>query len=316
VASVVGSLALAATVVAAVTLGPALWNAPASTIADPGSSSADSGDPASDVGNVAAAPTSEPQPSSPPAPPAEAAPSPDESAPPARSTEPNPSVQPEPVKAPEPVDVPTAPATPTTPTVPTTPVVVPTTPPVDPKPDPPVPTVTVVQTADQLTFPLFSGTAEALATVQILNADGSVLVSTSADGAGAWSISDFGSSITGDPSGRQVVVRQVVDGVPSQPSAPEHLVVLDPPVIQNPVEGSTMAASDVYDVIVVGAPGASIQRIVNGEVRSDIHALDAAGRWSQTYGSVEPWRVALGMRYVDPESGRYGLTRLVSYTIS
>ncbi|MBF4636285.1 hypothetical protein ITJ38_17880 [Agreia pratensis] len=63
-------------------------------------------------------------------------------------------------------------------------------------------------------------------------------------------------------------------------------------------------------------PGAKIQRIVNGEVRPDIHALDAAGTWSQVYGSAGPGPIALGMRYVDPESGRYGLTRLVSYTTS
>ncbi|MBF4635500.1 sigma-70 family RNA polymerase sigma factor [Agreia pratensis] len=299
VGRIVGALALAAGLVAAVTLGPGLWNPPAGTTSDSSGSSAASSDSSTDISKVAAPPAADQHPSSTPAPPTEPAPSPDDSAHPARPTEPSPPVQPDPVTASDPVVVQAPP-----------------TPPVEPEPGPAVPTVTVVQTSDHLTFPLFSGTADALASVQILDATGTVLASTTADGTGAWAISDFGSGMTGDPAGRQVVVRQLVDGIPSQSSAPERLVVLDPPVVQNPIEGSTITLGDDYDVTVIGAPGASFQRIVNGEIRPDVHTLDAAGMWSETYGSLAPGPIALGMRYVDPESGRYGLTRLVSYTIS
>ena len=295
VAAAVGAVAVAATVVAAVVLGPGLWHAPSSaTPTDSSDLSAQGDDSTIDIPAVTAVPTAEPQPSNPP----------------------TPTEEPGPVDPPEPVAPPATPPPPSTPAV--APVVVSTTPPVEPVPVPvPVPpTVTVAQTPDRLTFPLFSGVAEPMASVQILNSDGAVLVSTTADEAGSWSITDFGSSITGDPNGREVTVRQVVAGVPSRASAPEHLVVLEAPVIQNPPEGSAIAFTDDYEVTVLGVPGASIQRIVNGEVRADVHNLDAAGRWSQIYSSAGPGPIALGMRYVDPESGRYGLTRLVSYTIS
>ncbi|MBF4636192.1 sigma-70 family RNA polymerase sigma factor [Agreia pratensis] len=302
VAATVGALSLAAMVAAAVTLGPAFWTAPTSTTADSVESTADLNDSSTDISKVATPPAADPDPSNPPTPPTELAPSPDNLEPPATSTPPAPFAQPDLAITSDLVVPPTTPA--------------PTTTPVEPEQAPAPPTVTVVQTDDKLTFPVFSGTAEPLSAVQILDSDGNVLVSTTADGSGAWSISDFGSSITGDPAGREVTVRQIVDGIASQRSGPEHLVVLDAPVILNPLEGSTIAVSDVYDVTVLGVPGASIQRVVNGEVRVDIHALDASGVWSQTYGSAGPGPIALGMRYFDPDSGRHGLTRLVSYTIT
>ncbi|KQP57779.1 sigma-70 family RNA polymerase sigma factor [Agreia sp. Leaf283] len=334
VGSAVGALALAAAVVAAVTLGPGLFATPAdeasSADVSPDSSTADPGDSSSDsdkavVADPAPAPATPPAPTTAPAPEAEpeptrpgtpgsptkpaVAPDPSPSDAPGPSTPAEPSTSAEPSTPP--VVVPTTP--PVDPTPPTTP---PTEPPVDPEPTPAAPTVIVEQAADQLTFPVFSGIAEPLSSIEILDADGNTLVSTTAADDGTWSISDFGSSISGDPAGREVVVRQVVDGVASDPSAPQHLVVLEAPTIQNPLEGASIPVADTYELSISGVPGASIQRIVNGEVRGDIHVLDDSGMWSQVYGSEVTGPIELGMRYYDPDSGRYGLTRLISYAIS
>ena len=76
-----------------------------------------------------------------------------------------------------------------------------------------------------------------------------------------------------------------------------------------------MPVGSTYEMMISGVPGASIQRIVNGEVREDIHALDAGGMWSQIYSAPAAGPIELGMRYYDPASGRFGLTRIVTYTI-
>ncbi|MDN4641162.1 sigma-70 family RNA polymerase sigma factor [Agreia sp. PsM10] len=311
VGSAVGALALAAAVVAAVTLGPGLFATPAddassadlssdSAATDPGDSR--SGSDTAVVADPAPAPTTSPAPTTEPAP----APEPTRPGPPGSPTKP--AVAPEP----SPNDSP-APSTPAEPSTP--PVVTPAPPPVEPEPAPAAPTVVIEQAADHLTFPVFSGTAEPLSSVQILDTDGNPLVSTTAADDGTWSISDFGESITGDPAGREVVVRQVVDGVESDPSAPQHLVVLEAPVIETPLEGDSVPVGSTYEIVVSGVPGASIQRIVNGAVREDIHALDGDGLWSQIYGAPTAGPIELGMRYYDPDSGRFGLTRVVTYML-
>jgi len=324
VGSAVGALALAAAVVAAVTLGPGLFAAPtdeaSSADVSSDSSAADSGDSRGGSDSaVVADPAPTPATSSAPATEPAPAPSPEPTRPGTPSSPTKPAVVPDPSPSDSPA--PSAPAEPTTPPVvvptppPTEPTTPPTTPPVEPEPAPAAPTVIVEQAADHLTFPVFSGTAEPLSSVQILDADGNPLVSTTAADDGTWSISDFGESITGDPAGREVVVRQVVDGVASDPSTPQQLVVLEAPTIQTPVEGTSVPVGSTYEIAVAGVPGASIQRIVNGEVREDIHALDDGGLWSQVYGAPTAGPIELGMRYYDPDTGRYGLTRVVTYSI-
>jgi RNA polymerase sigma factor (sigma-70 family) len=335
VGGIVGAVALAASVVAAVALGPSLWNAPQESTS---ASSDDSGNAADDtVAAPPATPGSHAAPAPTPAPPVgDPTPPPGPVVPEASAPETSKPVAPpaasDPVDPPAPIAPAVTPTVPTAPVVepsvppvePTTPPVQPTTPPIEPPVEPEAPSapsVTVEQAADQLTFPEFSGTAEPLASVQILDAEGNPLVSTTAASDGTWSISDFGESITGDPAGREVTVRQTVDGVESELSPPQHLVVLEAPTIQDPVDGATIPAGSSYAITVNGAVGASIQRIVNGEVREDIQTIGADGTWSNVYGTPTaeetpmPLKMDLGMRYYDPLSGRYGLTRLISYTI-
>jgi RNA polymerase sigma factor (sigma-70 family) len=325
----VGVLALGAVVVAAVALGPTLFSpqadsATTSTEAPRNDSpaAADSHD-----AEVAAepAPTQSPAPAPTPAPTETPAPSPQPTRPSVPVPAPKPPVAPEPTTtdspAPSaPAEQPAAPPVGTPPvtlpvTPPVTPPVEPTAPPVEPLPAPAAPTVVVEQASDQLTFPLFSGTADPLSTVQLLDADGTPMASTTAADDGTWSISDFGDSITGESVDRQVVVRQVVDGVASQPSAPQQLVVLAAPTIQTPVDGASIPAGSIYQVSLLGASGASTQRIVNGTVTSGTQVLDAAGAWSQDFVETETGPLEIGIRYVDPVSGRYGLTRFINYTI-
>jgi RNA polymerase sigma factor (sigma-70 family) len=313
----VGVVALGALVVAAVTVGPTLFS-PQSDLATTSAEAPPSDSPAA-AGSQDAAVAAEPAPprAQNPAPtpqPTEApAPAPQPGRPSAAA--PKPPVAPEPAATDSPVP-PSAPAE--QPTAPppvetTVPPVEPSEPPVEPLPT--APTVSVEQAADQLTFPLFSGTADPSSTVQVLDADGTPLASTTATDDGTWSISDFGSSSGGDPIDRQVVVRQVVDGVASEPSAPHQLVVLAAPAIEGPLEGESIPVGSAYRLSIFGASGASTQRIVNGELRTASQVLDATGAWSEIFAESEAGAIELGIRYFDPVSGRYGLTRFVHYTI-
>jgi RNA polymerase sigma factor (sigma-70 family) len=317
----VGVLALGAVVVAAVALGPTLFS-PQADSATTSTEAPRNDSPAADDSHdaeVAAepAPTQSPAPAPTPAPTDAPAPSPEPTRPSTPVPAPKPPVAPEPTTtdSPAPSTPAEQPAAPPVGTPPVTPPVEPTAPPVEPLPAPAAPTVVVEQASDQLTFPLFSGTAAPLSTVQLLDADGTPLASTTAADDGTWSISDFGDSITGDSVDRQVVVRQVVDGVASRPSAPQQLVVLAAPTIQTPVDGAAIPAGSIYQVSLLGAPGASTQRIVNGTVTSGTQVLDAAGAWSQDFAESTTGPLEIGIRYVDPVSGRYGLTRYINYTI-
>jgi RNA polymerase sigma factor (sigma-70 family) len=321
----VGALALGAAVVAAVTFGPSIFSTPperatttSEVTTDHGAAADEAGDPAV---VVAPSPTQSSAPAPTPAPTDAPAPSPQPRRPNAPTADPKPSAAPAPVATglptPAPAEQPAAPPTvqptaaPGDPSEPSDP----SEPPVQPPAAPAAPSVIVEQAADQLTFPLFSGTAEPLSTVQILDAEGVPLASTTAADDGTWSISDFGDSITDGSIDRQVVVQQVIDGVSSEPSAPQQLVVLAAPSIQNPIDGASIPAGSAYQLSIDGAPGASTQRIVNGELRSDIQVLDASGTWSHDYAETKTGPMVVGIRYLDPESGRYGLTRFVSYTI-
>ncbi|SKA91650.1 RNA polymerase sigma factor, sigma-70 family [Agreia bicolorata] len=300
VGGVVGALALAATVVAAVTLGPGLWNAPASTTANSSDVSSDD-----DSVTVAAPPAVKPQPSTAPAP--------------APTTEPtSPPEQPQP------------PATPTKPTPPTEPAEpektpVPTSPPVDPQ-DPLAPTVTsFVQNDDLLTFPQYSGTAEPGATVDIVDSANNVLASTVAGTTGSWTINDFGSSITGAPEGRDAYVRQTTtNGAVSDSAMTHHLTVRNGPSIDDPApNGQGIPLGQPYDLTVTGADGKSFQRLrdIDGEivVRPDIHVLgeigNPAGSWTGSFTADQSGETRVGMRYFDPNTSRFGITTWITYNV-
>jgi RNA polymerase sigma factor (sigma-70 family) len=326
IGTAVGVLALGAVVVAAVTLGPSLFS-PQADLATTSTDAPHDDGPAADNSQDAAV-AAEPAPPQAPAP----APTPAPTEAPAPSSQPRrpsapapkPPVLPEPAATespvlPAPAEQPSAPmpgqpaVPPTIP--PTAPPAEPNDPPVEPLPAPAAPTVVVEQAADQLTFPLFSGNADPLSTVIILDTAGTQLASTKAAEDGTWSISDFGDSSTGDAIDREVVVQQVVDGISSQPSAPQRLVVLAAPAIEDPIDGASIPVGSIYRISLHGAPGASTQRIVNGELRDSVQVFDAAGAWSQDFAEPETGPIEIGIRYVDPASGRYGLARFITYTI-
>jgi hypothetical protein len=50
-------------------------------------------------------------------------------------------------------------------------------------------------------------------------------------------------------------------------------------------------------------------------LRTASQVLDATGAWSEIFAESEAGAIELGIRYFDPVSGRYGLTRFVHYTI-
>ena len=308
VAGIVGALALAATVVAAATLGPGLWNTPAETAADSSDSSAHSNDSTTDISKVAAPPTADPQASTPPTPPTEPDPTADDPAPSTKQTEPDPSAQPDPEPTSDPV------VAPTTPTAPTPPVVVPTTPP-DPQ-TPPVPNSEYIPSDGNRVYPTFTGTgAQPGATIDLVDIDGISVAHTTADSNGDWTITvvDFGHSLT--PGSRVLRVTQTVSGRPSDPAFPQEVATPAPTII-SPAPDEVFANGQ-WTVTLTGDDNAlvdiDVDRNDDGVIDTTLRVQLVDGSYTMTYGNLaELYR--LDIRYVDGLGG-YGATQSVRFTV-
>ncbi|MEA9987223.1 hypothetical protein [Subtercola sp. RTI3] len=146
------------------------------------------------------------------------------------------------------------------------------------------------------------------ALVEAVDAAGSVLASATADLSGAWSMTDFPALPVGTSTVR---LRQTVDTVVSAVSAPADVTMAPPPVVSQPAEGAVVDATD-FVMQLTGASGADAQRIVNGAVRETPMPL-TDGTWLGSF-SIAQGPVNLGIRYLDPVTGRFGLTATRLFT--
>ncbi|WP_181405540.1 sigma-70 family RNA polymerase sigma factor [Microbacterium sp. SGAir0570] len=276
-----------------------------------------------------AAPTPAPNPS--PSPSSSPSPSPSPTVPsspiPGASSTPTPAPTPTASPTPTPAPTPTASPTPTpapTPTASPTPTPAPTPAP-SPTPVPalPAPTMTVDTGAGPSVYPLISGGAEPGAAIEIVDETGTVRARTTSDETGAWSVSDLSNGRDQTdaaaylPAGdHELSARQTSAGRTSPLSASAPVSVLPPPVPTSPLAGAAVSA-DGFELRISGEPNLRVQRARVGDAapwRSQLMRLDGEGAVTARFSVPAPGPVMLGVRYLDPATGRFGPASFVSFT--
>lgn len=249
-------------------------------------------------------PTREPLPTAPPTPVASPSPTP----------QPTPTAEPTPTPTPRPTPTPTTTPRPTPTPTPTTTIELP----------PAAPAMTVDTAAGPSVYPLISGTdAEPGALIEVVDADGDVWARTTADESGIWTVSDLAGGTDGTvaasslpPGEHRLAARQSFLGRTSELSPAAAVAVAAPPTLLSPLDGATVAAAG-FDLTVSGQPNLQVQRGRVGEAdpwRSDLMPLDATGRFSQRFTVPAPGRVTIGVRYLDPATGRFGPASFASFS--
>ncbi|WP_181574268.1 sigma-70 family RNA polymerase sigma factor [Microbacterium sp. SMR1] len=188
---------------------------------------------------------------------------------------------------------------------------------------PAAPTMSVDSSAGPSVYPLISGEAEPGALVEVVDDGGTVWARTAANERGTWTVSDLSGGIDQTdaaaylPAGdRSLAARQQVDGATSPLCPPSAVTVTAPPAFTSPLAGSTVAASG-FDLAATGQPNLQMQRARVGETvpwRDQPMALDADGRYTSRFSVPTAGPVTLGLRYLDPATGRFGPASFVSFT--
>lgn len=318
---------VAAAAVAAVALGAGVWAAVGTIAGGSVEANPPAAQPASpsdaetvvDPENDAPAPTPRPDTERPDA--GVPAPRPDRTPAPAGPVDPDPEEPaPAPTLSPTPTPHPSPTPTPTpTPTSSPTPTPTPTVPPL------PAPQVVVDASAGTQVYPELSGTdAEPGATVEVLDETDVVRATTVADDAGAWNVTDLsGGACTTDasaylpPGDHTLTARQSIDGRTSPLSTGVAVSVDEPPSFTSPTEGEVVSRSG-FNLSITGEPSASVQRIKLPDAspcRPTPMVLDASGSFSQQFTlSASDTTVTIGIRYIDPGTGRHGVASFVTFT--
>ncbi|MGC0369334.1 hypothetical protein [Microbacterium sp. SLBN-111] len=175
-------------------------------------------------------------------------------------------------------------------------------------------------------YPVLSGSgARAGARIEVSDASGRIVTTTTADPGGRWradtldaadcAVSD--AEILG-PGAHTLTVRQSVGERRSPPSAPIAIDVAAPPAFASPTDGSTVEA-DRFELRVTGIPDAAVQRIKVPDAdpcRPDPMTLDADGVFSAVFRVSGEGPFTLGIRYFDPATGRRGPAVFVHLTPS
>lgn len=243
-------------------------------------------------------------------------PSPVEAAPAPSPTPTQPVPTPSPTASPTPAPGPSP--TPAPGPTPTQPVPTPT-----PTPALPAPTMTVDTAAGPSVYPLISGGAEPGAVVEVVDETGTIRARTTSDETGAWSVSDLSSGRDQTdaaaylPAGdHELSARQTSAGRTSPLSASAPVSVLPPPVLTSPLAGAAVPAEG-FNLGVAGEPNLRVQRAKVGDAapwRSQLMQLDGEGALTARFSVPAPGPVTLGVRYLDPATGRFGPASFVSFT--
>jgi RNA polymerase sigma factor (sigma-70 family) len=175
-------------------------------------------------------------------------------------------------------------------------------------------------------YPVLSGSgARAGARIEVSDASGRVVTTTTADSRGRWRADTLDAAdcavtdaeILG-PGAHTLTVRQSVGERRSAPSDPLDIDIAEPPAFASPMEGSIVTA-DGFELRVTGIPDAAVQRIKVPDAdpcRPDPMTLDADGAFSAVFRVSDEGPFALGIRYFDPATGRRGPAVFVHLTPS
>ena len=173
-------------------------------------------------------------------------------------------------------------------------------------------------------YPELSGTdADPGATVEVLDETDVVRATTVADGTGAWAVTDLsGGSCTTDaaaylpPGDHVLTARQTIGDQTSALSDGVPVSVADPPAFVSPSEGEIVSRSG-FLLSITGTPGASVQRIKLPDAspcRPTPMVLDGSGAYSQMFTlPLSDTTVTIGIRYLDPATGRHGVASFVTF---
>lgn len=192
-----------------------------------------------------------------------------------------------------------------------------------PAPALPAPTMTVDTGAGPSVYPLISGGAEPGAAIEVVDETGTVRARTTSDETGAWSVSDLSNGRDQTdaaaylPAGdHELSARQTSAGRTSPLSASAPVSVLPPPVPTSPLAGAAVLA-DGFELRISGEPNLVVQRARVGDAtpwRSQLMRLDGEGAVTARFSVPAPGPVMLGVRYLDPATGRFGPASFVSFT--
>ena len=189
----------------------------------------------------------------------------------------------------------------------------------------PAPEVVVDASAGTRVYPELSGVnAEPGATVEILDETDTVRATTIADEAGAWEVTDLsGGTCATDASAylsagdHTLTARQSIDGRTSPLSTGVPVSVDEPPAFTSPSQGEIVSRSG-FLLSITGIPAASVQRIKLPDpspCRPTPMELDASGSFSQEFTLPESdTTVTIGIRYIDPATGRHGVASFVTFS--
>ncbi len=306
----VGALVVAAAAAVAIALAPS-WSVPAENpvAADVATTDQDAAEAVETVPDGASADTADAPPAV-DAPPADAVDSP---------------VLPPPA-VPRPAPVPPVEAAPAPAPTPVVPAPEPSTPSPTPTPDPePAATATAhLDTPADLTAPVpapITGTGVAGADVVLLDESGTILVRTTADAGGR-----FSAVIPGDllHEGMSVRAVQTAPGLrESEASEPVGPFALPVPTVTS-TDGTLDARLEDLDLdlraeeltlLLSGLPGQAVAVAVDGVWTGNVHTLTEEPLSRIVY-DVQPGDHVLGIRYVDPATGREGRVSYVTLRVS
>ncbi|HXR44812.1 MAG TPA: Ig-like domain-containing protein, partial [Pseudolysinimonas sp.] len=165
-----------------------------------------------------------------------------------------------------------------------------------------------------LWLPEITGSAEPGAVVELADQNGAALGTATADGSGAWSIP------LPDPRGDGETVTAIQTdraGNRSAASGPVGPFVFQRPQLLQPVDGGVVPStggSTTVRVEIDGVSGMQVEAFVDGVGTGNAHVLDGATDVSYTRGLADG-RHTIGVRYVDPRTGRVGSIVSVAFTI-
>ena len=177
-----------------------------------------------------------------------------------------------------------------------------------------VPGVDPLPVGPQLFVPIASGTGEPDATVALRDDTGLALGTALVAADGTWAFP------LADPQRAELAVAALQTdraGNVSAWSVDSAPVVFDRPSIPSPAPGAPLASqagSTVVQVEFAGHPGMRVQVFIDGTSTGNLHTLEVTPIVRVTPPLADGTHT-VGVRYVDPATGRVGSTASVSFTI-
>lgn len=176
------------------------------------------------------------------------------------------------------------------------------------------PAIDALPSIAQLYVPVVTGTGEPGALVTLRDDSGGALGTASAGPDGTWSLQ------LADPQREQLAVaasQTDLAGNASPWSDDSGPVIFDRPSIPSPADGTTVASqggATVVQVEFAGYSGMQVQVYIDGVTTGNVHTLEPTPIVRVT-PALGDGAHTIGVRYMDPITGRVGSTFTIAFTI-